>query len=463
MKFSKMNFGTLRNTFYYSTGRKVKLFLKLFYFLKVFCFVFVFMNYGFATILVRSTLELNSTPSDSLLNPGNFLNLDEDLKSKVQVFVEEKVSLFDERLTFKFSDMFSVFPKGNATSFTNRLNEFYLSYSPCSCLFIDLGKVTVKTGVGYFKNPSDFLITRILSSSESKESLDRFTEGRIMSRVEFLVSEYSFDLLFSPSITWDSENNKTLNYFSSQYGEYKVLAMFNGSFEGVNFNPIVCYDGKFKSGLNISYVFGENLEIHFEGGLLQEEEQKLVRKKEVIVSNTVIGETNGLDTITLYWVPSVVLGGHYTFANVGINLMFEYYFNGKGLDAEEWFSTIDKFKKVYDSFYYTNNFTNYFANVFALASLNTAKDFLDFYGFTGVVKHYSMLRFYKDFEGGLSFETINLNNLVDFSGMVISRIEYTADNYFLTFSLTFPYGDKESEFGLIVDNFVVSLVWELEF
>lgn len=392
-----------------------------------------------------------SSPAESYLNPNNTLNLRDTGTSRVQFFSCWKLEFFDGAIRLKLSDNLNIYPNGGSTDVTNKINEILISLSPYEWVMLSLGKEVVRSGVGFFKNPSDFLVERKTVGFESKEDSEKYLEGRILVDLQFFISSYSLQFILSPSITWNDESNKVLKYLSSQQETYKVFGKFAGNFYGVDTVAVLCYDGRANTGLNLAYVLGENLELHFEGSLRDRETQKLIREMDVTVdlgfTNIKVGTTNGIEERELHWVPRVVLGGHYTFSESKVMLMIEYFYNGIGLDGKEWFSTLDEFEKTHNAFSSTN--------LLEMASLNTYKTFLDYYGITGITKHYGMFRVYKEFEIPLSLEIILIKNLVDFSGYLINRWGYSFDIGLIEIGIGFPYGGKKSEFGLSLDRFVL--------
>ena len=83
------------------------------------------------------------------------------------------------------------------------------------------------------------------------------------------------------------------------------------------------------------------------------------------------------------------------------------------------------------------------------ARLQRAIAFFAEAGFPGLLRHYGMIRFYKEFRPHLAWEQMAIQNLVDQSGLAIFRLSYEQDRYSLAFEVQIPYGKKESEFGLL--------------
>ncbi|MCX8029723.1 MAG: hypothetical protein N2712_07005 [Brevinematales bacterium] len=427
-------------------------------------FIFVILTnlYGEADIGYYS---IYSSPSDSYLNPANILNLKDTVNLQIQIFLSLKFSFLNDAITLKVSDRLNIHPNGGTTSVTNKINELLLSFYPYEWLILSLGKEVVRSGVGFFKNPSDFLINRKTLGFESKEDADKYLEGRIIASSHIISDIYSFQLAFSPRILWDSSSNKILDYLSSNQEEYKVLAKFSGNFYGLDVSPVFCYDEKINGGMNLSYVIGDNLEIHFEGSIVDRDTKKIIVDRDVVSNGIKIGTTNALESFEIKWIPKVIIGGHYTFSDIKFNIMFEYFYNGIGLDGKEWFSTLDKFEKNYNDI--SSGFpmlASFFLGIqtnipnqllLSLSSLNTVKEFIEHYGITGIVKHYGMLRAYKEFDIPLSLEFILVKNLVDLSGYVVNRFSYSLEIGKIEVGIGFPYGGKKSEFGLSLDRFVL--------
>lgn len=419
------------------------------------CIIFSVLSFkAFCEVDFNLWLNFSSSPSVSYLNPRNFIGLKDTWSLEYQVFLSEKFSLFEDRFVMKFSDSLSIYPKGGDTSVTNRITELWCSLFTFDWLLLTVGKEVVRSGVGYFKNPSDFLVSRFLSK-KSKSDTDKYLEGRFLVDLLGFFDVYSIQLIFSPKIVWNDESKQVLEYLFTKQEDYKVFSKFSGNFWGIDFSTIFCYDEKFNLGINLAYVIGENLEIHFEGAIADRGIQKFLGEKDVIIDiggiPTKVGVTNTLEEREVRWVPEVVLGTHYTFVDEKLTIMFEYFYNGIGLDREEWFKTLDRFEEVYNGLSVTNSYSP--TDFLLLASLNTFKMFVEYYGFTKFVKHYGMLRIHKKFEIPLEGEVIVVKNLVDFSGLVLNRFIYDFKIGTFEFLVSFPYGSIKSEFGLIVENF----------
>lgn len=416
----------------------------------IFIFLFCFLPLAFSS--VDFILKLNHfSPKESYLNPKNFLNLETRSVAKTGIFWQEQVKFFDEKVSIKFSDLLWIFPSSEKTTLTNRINELYLSFMPFDWLMITVGKEVIGGGVGYFRNPTDYLLDKKVLDEEERNFFRKYAEGRLLLDTQFFVENYSIQLVFVPKIVWDKQWIE--DYLSLSQEKPEFLIKFQGNLYGVDFIPIVYYGDVLHTGLNLVYVFGENLEIHFEGSYSSKLTQKLLKVEDIYFGSFKVGETNALFEREISWVPTFLIGGHYTFQDQKVTLMIEYLYNGKGLNREEWFNTLDIIESTAQNFSSTN--------VFSLASLQTEKMFLDFYTFTHFVNHYLMIRFYKEFDELVSWELVNLNNLVDLSGYVKNTVYFDFDSGRLEFELGFPYGEKKSEFGLFIDTFSINLTFVL--
>lgn len=130
----------------------------------------------------------------------------------------------------------------------------------------------------------------------------------------------------------------------------------------------------------------------------------------------------------------------------GENLIVEYFFNGSGLTRREWERVL--------AYLSTNAMLASEAHHDPLvaARLQTATAFLTEAGLPGLLRHYALARFYKEFAPTLAWEQIIIQNLVDRSGLGIFLLRFERALYSLTFGVQMPYGKKASEFGLLTGD-----------
>ncbi|MFN4244805.1 MAG: hypothetical protein ACK4F9_01470 [Brevinematia bacterium] len=406
----------------------------------------VFVSTSFAGVDIRYDLNYFGLPKNSYLNPANFLRLETKIEPRISFFWQDKIKFFDEKIGVKFSDLMKVSPSIDETVLTNRINELYLLFMPIDSFMFVFGKEVVSSGVGYFKNLTDYFVGKRLNEDD-RADFKKYTEGKILVDIQFFMENYSFQFVFAPKISWDERWIE--QYLSLPQDKNELLLRIQGNIYGLDISPLLYYDGALNLGLNVSYVIGESLELHFEGNYASKITKKFIDVDDVYYMGNKIGETNILFEEEFNWIPAFIIGGHYTFKEQKITIMFEYFYNGYGLEKERWEKSLDLIEET------SRNFSP--TNVFSLASLQTEKQFLDSYGFTYLVNHYLMGRISKKFDNLLSWEAVCVNNLVDFSGYVGNKIYFNFENGVVVTELSFPFGREKSEFGLITYSFQVRL------
>lgn len=406
-----------------------------------------------ADSLFRSGFNYLSAPANSLLNPGNFMDLNNHIFFTSDITYRMAPIKLTDHLELSFTDHLYYCWNESKNEIKNRMNELFVTYAPNETVFVDIGKVMVTKGVGFFKNPADFLVlnSNDVALFDSFDGRSLFLEGRTMIRTQFFLPRIGIDLIYSPQITWDESGNSLLNYLSSRQSNSISFINMSGNIDNIDLNGTICYDRIWKLGFNVSSVIGESFEVHMESALEEKWDQKVL--KDYI---SVLDPDAGLLTVTQNWTPSIIIGGHYTLKN-GSNFMVEYFYNGKGYNANEWFGVLDRCET---SFY---NYSDPLKKNDSLLFFSAMGSLVDYYGIPGMVKHYAMLRYFTKMNPKTQIEIININNLVDLSGIGLFQLKYGKNNYVFYTNVSLPYGNQKSEFKLMNENYIVRLGMEINF
>lgn len=413
---------------------KLKIFL-------IFCiFIVISINFSYGEIDVLYRTEYISQPAISFLNPDNFLKLHSDLNTSLRFFFVKKEDFFDEKVKIKISNFGGIFPSNKETKLTNRVNEAYISFFPYEKMMITIGKEIMKTGVGYIKNPTDYMGSWDDRGTESKELFEKYREGTIALDIQFLLNLFSIQTVFVPNISW--KTGQIWDYLSKPQKK-KIFFRVDGNIYGLDIAPVVLFDSNWHGGINLAYVIGNNIEIHSEMSVSKKVTKKILVEEKIPHINTPIASVNMVQEREIKWPYISVTGGHYTLPEHKLTIMLEYLYNGRGLSVKEWKNTLDLIEKSAKDFHSTDTFS--------LLSFYNIKNIVEFYNFCGFVQHYGILRISKELENGFSLELIILQNLVDRSCYMINRIGHRFENAYLESSIEFPYRKNKSEFGLVTD------------
>ncbi|NPV39664.1 hypothetical protein BREVNS_1538 [Brevinematales bacterium NS] len=408
----------------------------------LFCLMGSFL-YGGVDVLYR--WQYFSRPAVSFLNPDNVLGLYSDMEGFWGFFWWEKISFLDERIRVKFSDYMRVYPTSESVVLSNRMNEGYVSCSFSDWLMVTMGKEVIKNGVGYVNNPTDYFGKKNLDTTLSKEKFEKYREGIMGFNVQLMWEGITLQGVFAPRLVM--EDTSGWEYLLSPQETNGWLFRTRWDMRGLEMTSLLFYDNQWRGGVNLTYVIGDNLELHCEGSISEKGSSYELGKEDVYGGPVVIGTTNIIVEREKKWPLSFVIGGHYTLSDLGITIMGEYYYNGHGLSSVEWKKTCETVESSMRNFEATN--------VFAMASLQTIKSFVDRYGFGGLVQHYAMVRVSKEWQNYVKGEITCLQNLVDWSGYCIHRIVKENPDVQWEINFGFAYGEEKSEFGMVIDKFQV--------
>lgn len=210
----------------------------------------------------------------------------------------------------------------------NILEDAYVVYRMSPHLLIEVGKERVREGVGYAWNPVDFFRTRAAAalSQDPKEQRDH-RRGHYLVRAEARAGRRGLAVVYAPELDGlDTEGvSNTVEQFWARgsdlvAGTDVALYLYRGR--------------EWQGGVSLARVFGDALELHFEGIL------RRMRSRELPAFVAPSGRP-GAVPVPLWQerrlhrlVGETLLGAQYTFPS-GVNLIAEYFYNGDGLTGRE--------------------------------------------------------------------------------------------------------------------------------
>ena len=410
-----------------------------------------------AGISARVTGAYYSYPSNSYLNPGNFLDLKSRFSPSAGIVADgEKENPFSGASLLKFSDYAEIDSFGNP-EVKNRVNELYLTFPFRQRVFLDLGKIADRNGVAFFINPTDFLIlSKPGTNAESKESAERFYEGLTMARMQVLFPALTVEAGYAPRIVWNESKRRFDRYLFSMQKTDLFYCKTGGTLRGIDLKGIIAYDSLFKAGFNSSKAIGDRLELHAEVALREKYNRYVLTKVQLITSDSHTLSYDSSFSTPGNWSISAVTGGHCSFSN-GSNLMLEYFYNGEGLSPaglRALRGSVTDARKTYDSLRLRN---------LSLRSQQSYGDLIEHRGIPGLSRHYLMMRLFTPIGPYVWLEGINAQSLSDFSGSIIVRPSLSIKRIDLSLSATFPYGAANREFGYSLSDWTLGFIGEVKF
>lgn len=305
------------------------------------------------------------------------------------------------------------------TSFTSRILEAGASVELGQGWFVDLGKKKLKTGVGYFKRPTDYLgLAATYGGARSNDAQEKLTEGLLGLEADYLSETYSQKIYYSPHLTWDADQSPWYKYLTSSQLSDQLLIQYASRLDMLDYALLAYHrvsgsEVAWNLGANANLVLGDRVELHGEASVQQTYTQLIV-------------DGVGVQSRRLVWPAEFLLGSTYSF-DPNTAWTGEYYFNGKGLAGSD-----------YDRL---------LSNAPALAGV---------YGTLALGRHYLFNRFSRAYPNTkLTLEFLQALNLQDRSGFFSGGILYNTDNAnFNLYGRNF-FGASATEMG---SN---NLLWQL--
>lgn len=239
------------------------------------------------------------------------------------------------------------FPTPNHENVINDLREVYVGWKPLDRLYLDIGRINLKSGVALGYNPTDFFKTRAvvepLSADPTVLREDRL--GTFMLRGQYLWDGGSVTAAFAPAFEQPSRiyTNVDLPSFDPMFDRTNARNRFllKSSFNvASNFNPelLLYQEGtRTRFGMNLAESLGQRVVAYLEwsGG----------RQASLIDDALSFGrETRSLPENAPSVLPEsshesfqnqLAIGASYT-TDTKITLNLEYHFNQTGFSRGDW-------------------------------------------------------------------------------------------------------------------------------
>lgn len=155
-----------------------------------------------------------------------------------------KVWRLDERLNLSFSDRFNLraqneIPLPNHENAINDFREGFLSWQPHDGIYVDLGRINLRSGAALGFNPTDFFKSRAvvepLSADPSVLREDRL--GTLMLETQYIGQSRALTVAVAPALVRPSPISTGMN-----------LASFNPSIDRTNYHDRILVKGSFTAG-----------------------------------------------------------------------------------------------------------------------------------------------------------------------------------------------------------------------
>lgn len=162
----------------------------------------------------------------------------------------------------------------NHENLTNDLREAYLSWEPLDRLFLDVGRINLKSGVALGFNPTDFFKTRAVVEPLSVDPVvlreDRL--GTLMLRAERVWTKGSLTALYAPAVSSDSPIYTSFDLRSFDPMFDRTNAHDRWLLKGIvdvaeGFSPeLLAYEsqGRVRFGANLAQNIGQSVVAYFE-------------------------------------------------------------------------------------------------------------------------------------------------------------------------------------------------------
>jgi len=339
------------------------------------------------------------------------------------------------------------------------LKEAFVSFMVNEALFLDVGKIDIKSGVTFFRNPAQLISNPLhlarkgrISNSASAQS-DPYREGSLMFKTEYYTSSGTFTAAFIPRIISPSEK--------AEITEQNVLERVNSKNMGLlkwrlmstgNFNPeLVLLIGNRVGASGALSVEKGSVIFNLEGSLANhspvcitsEEAQNKIRTFSFPLPPV---ENFFIQRDCQVFYMEAMAGFNYRNFKRKYNIIAEYYYNQAGFSRSEWEEYFSFLNLLND---YSNRISPLYKNgigIFAEESRRLACENV----LSG--RHYLCTRqemddlFLKDVSVCLNY----MISLSDFSGLVDVHAEYrlSGRGWKILAGYWTTTGGRETEFGV---------------
>ncbi|NTU97065.1 MAG: hypothetical protein HGA62_04525 [Chlorobiaceae bacterium] len=292
-----------------------------------------------------------------------------------------------------------------------------------------VGRKKIRWGVAYSYSPTD-LVSQIRTPEDPEDRLG-IIKGADVLQLSLSNDISQFDIAYLPRLNWGFDDT----FFENSrlaVRWYRFMEPYDVSLVGT-----VDEDGRWAAGFNTSATYGKALELHAEY-LYTSSKSRQYPDASIDPSSF---------TIPFFETCSggyheILIGGQYTFKN-NLNLTLEYLFTSAGYSA-------DQFREYSAHVEYLNSQYSISPDP-ALAGLyESASHFL-----LPLRKNYLFSRLYHpDVVSSIALEIYSYISLCDGSGFFVFQPKYEkAKNYEVYLQLKKFWGKKDSEFGLVPEDF----------
>lgn len=435
-------------------------------------------------ILLREEPGFSLSRSDSLLNPGDILGMPR-LQNRFLATIDAKIPLVGGPNVNPIAELVvgntfvylqhegsePTLAKPQIADYRNFLKELYFNLRPTGNLLLTFGRRNLTDGVGYSRNPVDFLANPSTLPGANFDNRFRLRnrEGSVLLRGEYLWKGGAFSYTYVPQLAPSDARDPKLRT------EIDRLIQFNRSdahwakiyqlVAGYDLSLHYFYRQRHNVGFAVAKVFGDALELHAEGRATRGSSVLTAykRSEDVYVGPTLVQPA-------LYdfqarpdetWYARVLVGSQYTFENK-LNLSTEYYYNGEGYSQSQ-LSTYANGLELAGSRYNNSAFVLPVGNPYRLFILAANQNF----NFLSMGQHYVFLRLADpEFFGSNKWEAaVYASTLVtDGSGLAAADLTYRLSERFdLQFLVNGFFGSRRSEGGLFYQGMSALMAIEAQF
>ncbi len=270
-----------------------------------------------------------------------------------RVFLDvRKVWRLDERLDFSLSDRFNLRAEDDISvpNHENVINDFregFLSWQPHDGIYLDLGRINLRSGAALGFNPTDFFKSRAvvepLSADPSVLREDRL--GTLMLETQYIGHGHALTVavapaLVGPSPVYTDTNLRSFNPSVDRTNDHDRI-LVKGSFAaGNDFNPELLYyreGSQNRFGANLTRGLGQKVIAYVEwaggeGTNLIDESLRYGRETGTLPVNAPIAIP---DDANVHFRNDLAVGTSYT-TTKKITFNLEYHLHQAGFSRQDW-------------------------------------------------------------------------------------------------------------------------------
>lgn len=430
---------------------------------------------------LREEPGLSLSRKDSLLNPDDILGMPR-LQNRVLASVDAKLPLVGGSGVNPIAELVvantfvylqhegnsPTLAKPQIADYRNFLKEFYFNLRPTQNALVTLGRRNLIDGVGYSRNPVDFMANPSTLPGANFDNRFRLRnrEGSLIARAEYLWKGGALSYMYAPRFEPSNAENAKLRT------ELDRLTQFNRSeahwlkiyqlVRGYDFSLHYFYRERHNFGFAITKVFGDALELHSEGRVTRGSAVLTPYKRsEDIFFGTTLVQPAFYDfearSQTSYFA-RLLFGGQYTFENK-LNLSLEYYYNGEGYTRAQMNTLYDALELAGTRY----NDSAYLGNPYRLFLLSANLNF----NFLSMGQHYAFMRLSDpEFLGSSKWEAAVFAMTLVSDGSTLAAVDFThrlSERFDLQFLVNGFFGHRRSEAGLFYQAMSALVAIEAQF